>query len=303
MSKAFDDQLEKVYQGHSGIGQELTFIQTVFGFLRRRKGFFSNDAQARKVLKMAKMHVERSKLDSKKTKKAKTEPAPKPVEEAKTEPKQTEDNNEPQPTVSTDGRKEAWVQPKKEDEKEEDEDDDDDDKDRPLGNGGRTERYLWTQTLKELTVHVWLPEGVQRSRDLSVTMNRKGIKVQMKADKKDIIAGEWQEPIITDDTTWVIDENEGKKSLTLYIQKQNQMTWWKAVLKGDPEIDTKKVKPEESKISDLTGETRGMVEKMMFDQNQKRMGKPTSDEMRKKDMLKKFMAQHPEMDFSKAKVM
>ncbi|GAA5871094.1 hypothetical protein JCM8547_005356 [Rhodosporidiobolus lusitaniae] len=157
--------------------------------------------------------------------------------------------------------------------------------------------YRWRQTLTDLTLTVPVPPGT-RSKQLDVVIKKQYIKVGVKGETP-VIEGELPKEVRVDDSTWTLDDS---REVTVSLEKVDQQSWWAHVVTSAPKIDTTKIQPENSKLSDLDGETRAMVEKMMFDNQQKQMGKPTSDELKKQEMLRKFQEQHPEMDFSKAKI-
>ncbi|KAF2454311.1 HSP20-like chaperone [Lineolata rhizophorae] len=160
--------------------------------------------------------------------------------------------------------------------------------------------YKWTQTIKDVDVTIPIP-GNFKGRDLDVNFTKMTIKAGIKGEEP-IIKGEFPNPIHTDESTWTLETVPSGKEIVIHLDKVNKMEWWPHVVTTAPAIDVSKITPEDSKLGDLDSETRAMVEKMMYDQQQKSMGKPTSDEQKKNDILKQFQEQHPEMDFSNAKI-
>jgi len=316
----FDSILLSIAQQCQGGVPEM--LDIVFGFCNRKTDFYSGGLENGKAKKMVldafTKHAASAEAELAKKKARMAEMDRKQKERREKEKKKEEElekmqqnGNDDRIVEVTDAEAEAFMKKKsaeetpkesssKEDtDKKGDEEEDEEDKGKMKpndGNGADLPNYKWTQTLEEIELRVPLPMAV-KSRDVVVNFGKKSLKLGLKGHPL-IIDGEFEAEIKIEESAWVIED---KRTLVLNIEKVNKMSWWSKLVTTDPIINTKKVQPENSKLSDLDGETRSMVEKMMYDQRQKEMGKPTSDEQKKEDMLKKFMGAHPEMDFSNCK--
>ncbi|OQE90405.1 hypothetical protein PENNAL_c0012G11775 [Penicillium nalgiovense] len=172
--------------------------------------------------------------------------------------------------------------------------------------------YKWTQTIRDVDVTAPIP-GNLKGRDLDVLLTKNKIRVAIKGQEPLIesanlfnfpIQGDFPHAIRVDESSWTLETTPTPpgKEISIHLDKVNKVEWWAHVVTTAPKIDVTKITPENSSLGDLDGETRSMVEKMMYDQRQKEMGAPSSDEQRKMELLKKFQAEHPEMDFSNAKM-
>jgi len=310
----FDGMYMNVAQTARGIEP---LLDTVFSFLRRKTDFFSGGGSSEKAIEkvneVLQKHVQMYQDEMERKEKARINKENKKKREAKKKDEPEEGvlelgadggfdiSNAPsvvsQPKVDTSNDKTKATNEEKTKEKG---DEEEDSGPPPIGNGGTVEgKYVWTQTLSEVNVTVSLPDNT-RGRDISVEISKQFLKIGLKRNLPTYICNaKLSKPIIVDDSFWTIEDGN---RLQLQFQKINTMEWWEHVCEDDPKINTKNVQPENSNLGDLDGDTRQTVEKMMFDQRQKAMGLPSSDEQKKHDLLDKFKKQHPEMDFSRAKI-
>lgn len=165
------------------------------------------------------------------------------------------------------------------------------------GNGGKGPNYVWTQTLSEITVTIPVPAETT-SKQVKAQITDTTVDVRL-TDGKILLEGKLYADVRSEESFWQLDRAE--QVVTLHLDKRDDMNWWACVVKGHDEINISSIEPGNSRLDDLDGETRSMVEKMMYDQRQKAAGKPTSEEQQKMALFEKFKREHPEMDFSNAK--
>lgn len=310
----YDGILMTIAQQHGPGGIE-ALLNTFFGFLRRKTDFFQGaqnlptverivqtsmrnefklyqeerDKEMKekraKEEKAMRAQAEKERLEQKnKVREVTPEEAERIEKGEKVTPEETS-----KPDTESDEKKSDDEAPKDED--------DDPNKIKPnAGNGADLENYSWTQSLVDIEVRVPLV-GKVKAGDITVTFGVERLLVQIKGQPA-VIDGDLQKKIMPKECTWCMDEGH----LVLQMEKKNKNEWWSQLVTTEPEINTKKVTPENSRLGDLDGETRGVVEKMMYDQHQREQGLPTSEDQKKNEILKKIMEKNPGMDFSGAKM-
>lgn len=109
----------------------------------------------------------------------------------------------------------------------------------PIGNGGWTERYYWTQSLTEVVIYIDVPFGT-RAKNISCIIAPSKLRVSV--DNVSIINGEMDSTVVVDESLWNLN-NDAQSALSQIIITLLKMkpTWWKSIIQGDPEIDTNKV--------------------------------------------------------------
>lgn len=155
----------------------------------------------------------------------------------------------------------------------------------PIGNGGSTSRYVWTQTLEEVTVHIPIPEGL-RAKDLDVNIGANALSILKKGEATSCSAftsleGTFFAKIRPSESTWTLEStsHSSQKMTTLQlILEKVQKTWWGTVISGDtPLIDTSMVDSTRH-IGTYDEQTQAQIRRIMHDQRQERLGLATSQQ-------------------------
>lgn len=92
--------------------------------------------------------------------------------------------------------------------------------------------------------------------------------------------GELCEKVKVDDSFWSVEDDE---FLNINFEKNSEVIW-KSILVGDAEIDTKKVDNSKN-LNEFDTETQGHLRKVLYEQERKRQGLPTTEEEQQQKLM------------------
>ncbi|CAK9802760.1 NudC domain-containing protein 3 [Anthophora plagiata] len=164
-------------------------------------------------------------------------------------------------------------------------------------NGAVRENYTWSQSISDIDVLVKLPSCINTAKDLRIHLDSKEIKIEARTSRVEqnqeieeclyfvwttIFKGEFCYKIRKDESVWSIVPGQ---HISIHLEKATER-WWEALIIGEPKIDLTKIDCSRN-LDDMGSEEQMKVHELMWNHQQKLLGKPTSEQIRMEKVLRK----------------
>ncbi|KAJ3646023.1 hypothetical protein Zmor_023634 [Zophobas morio] len=146
-------------------------------------------------------------------------------------------------------------------------------------NGATYDNYSWSQSLKEIDIIIKVPEN-KTSKDLTVKILADQISVSLK-DGVVLLSGELCDKCKHNDAIWSLQKNK----LDIHLDKCKEL-WWNCLVKTEPKLDINTLDCTRP-FEELPEEAQAKIEELQWNQERKRLGLPTSDELAMHRILEK----------------
>ncbi|KAF7233619.1 hypothetical protein EG68_12306 [Paragonimus skrjabini miyazakii] len=139
-------------------------------------------------------------------------------------------------------------------------------------NGAVRDCYTWSQSIKDVDINIKVPSVVKTGKDL------KSDGTEQPYFDRSLC---WD--IVKDEAVWTLHPKESRVHLCL---DKVQERWWEAAFEGEDKINTRKIDCSRP-MHELDEEAQAKIHQLMYDEQRKRQGLPTSEQQKVHDMLAK----------------
>ncbi|XP_067672428.1 nudC domain-containing protein 3-like isoform X2 [Haliotis asinina] len=152
-------------------------------------------------------------------------------------------------------------------------------------NGARREKYVWSQSISDVDIRIFVPPYIKKGKQVEVTVEKRHLRVCYRDDKG------VSQTVVDGSMTWDVNKEECMWSLVpaehihVSLEKREER-WWESALEDEPKINVRNIDCSRP-MTDLDDEAQAKIGEMMFNEQQKRLGLPQSHEQKQHEMLRK----------------
>uniref|UniRef100_T1JKP9 CS domain-containing protein n=1 Tax=Strigamia maritima TaxID=126957 RepID=T1JKP9_STRMM len=143
-------------------------------------------------------------------------------------------------------------------------------------NGAIRDTYTWSQNIQEVDVHVQVPDDIIRGKQVKVDFSHTHLSVGIieNNENKILMEGDLSWKVNVENSCWTLRPGQ---AVHVNLEKV-QERWWDSLLIDEPKINIRNIDASRP-MNDLADDEQAKIHELMYNQQQKQLGKVTSEQM------------------------